>query len=137
MVLRARGAPLLLALRMLFKRCYRISTVLASSFGREKTMQIRYVLIPPFGKRGENLRFQKYPDSWRQGLSDKQKKFQSTSLQKERFGSGFIKMLGFYRTVSTILQQLYFQQVECHLQGESTYRHSKSFRTIRRKNSYP
>ena len=140
---RARWAPLLLALVMLFKRRYRISTVLASSLGWEKTMQIRYVLIPPFFENGgQNLRFQKYPDSCRQGLSDTQKKIPKHKLTEERFAwfpktSGFIKMLAFYRTVNTILQQLYFQKVECHWQGESSYRHSKSLRTIRRKNSYP
>lgn len=95
-----------------------------------------------FENEGKNLRFQKYPDSCRQGLSDTHKKIPKHKLTEERFAwfpktSGFIKMPAFYRTVNTILQQLYFQKVECHWQGESSYRHSKSLRSIRRKNSYP
>ena len=71
-----------------------------------------------FENGGKNLRFQKYPDSCRQGLSDTQKKIPKHKLTEERFAwfpktSGFIKMLAFYRTVNTILQQLYFQKIEC------------------------
>jgi len=51
-----------LALRMLCKRCYRISIVLAFSRERAKTIQIRYVWTPPFLNGEKNRRFQKYPD---------------------------------------------------------------------------
>ena len=139
----ARGAALLLALLMLFKGCYRISTVLASLFGWEKTMQIRYVSIPPFfSKTEEKISVFKNIGIRAERASVTHKKTPKHKLTEERFAwfpktSGFIKMLAFYRTVNTILPQLYFQKVECHWQGESSYRHSKSLGTIRRKNSYP
>ena len=48
--------------------CYRISTVLAFSCGRSKTIRIRYAVyldIYLFENGGKILRFQKYPDACR------------------------------------------------------------------------
>ena len=44
---------------MLCKRCYRISTVLAFSCGRAKTIQIRYVWTLKFLEKVEKIPFSK------------------------------------------------------------------------------
>lgn len=83
-------------------------------------MQIRYVLIPPFfSKTGGKTSVFKNIRIRADTTSVTQKKIPKHKLTEERFAwfpktSDFIKMLAFYRTVNTVLQQLYFQKVECH-----------------------
>ena len=83
-------------------------------------MQIQYVLIPPFfSKTGEKISVFKNIRIRADTTSVTYKKIPKHKLTEERFAwfpktSGFIKMLAFYRTVNTVLQQLYFQKVECH-----------------------
>ena len=58
----------LLAWRMLIKECYRISIVLAFSYGRAKTIRIRNMSMRIFfWKRRKNIRFQKYLDAYARG----------------------------------------------------------------------
>ena len=83
-------------------------------------MQIRYVLIPPFSSktRGKISAFKNIRIRADRASVTHTKKVPKHKLTEERFAwfpktSGFIKMLAFYRTVNTILQQLYFQKIEC------------------------
>jgi len=101
--LRARGAPLLPALLMLCKGCYRISTVLASSFGWEKTMQIRYVLIPPFfSKTGGKISvFKNIRIRADRASVTHTKKIPKHKLTEERFG---------FRKLRVLLKCLHFTE---------------------------